>query len=297
MAILADQDSTILIQGITGREATTFARESLRYGARVVAGTSPGKGGSEVHAIPVYDCVRDALRRHRVDISVISVPPAFARDAALESIGNGIRLVVILTERVPRRDVVDVLGHAAMAGTRVIGPNSMGFICPGKTKVGLVGGPAADVAKAYQPGPVGIASRSGGMTTEIASLLTQEGIGQSTCVSIGGDAIVGTTFVDVLRLFDADPETKALVIFCEPGGSQEESLADLVRVNHVRIPVVAFIAGRFVDSRPGQRFGHAGAVIERGMGTTREKSRRLREAGVIVADALSEIPGIMRQLI
>ncbi len=295
MAILADANSTILIQGITGREATTFARESLAYGARVVAGTSPGKGSSEVHGIPVYNCVRDALCEHKIDVSVISVPPAFTKDAALESIYNGIKLITILTERVPQRDTAEIICNADQMGARVIGPNSMGLICPGKTKIGLVGGPASDVRKAYQPGPIGIASRSGGMTTELANLLTNHGLGQSACVSVGGDTIVGMTFVDLLALFDADPETKALVIFCEPGGSQEEALAEYVKKNQVKLPIVAFIAGRFVDNRPGQRFGHAGTIVERGMGTTREKSRLLREAGITVADKLSDVPNFLER--
>jgi succinyl-CoA synthetase alpha subunit len=295
MAILAGEETRILIQGITGREATSFARESLAYGARVVAGTTPGRGGSEVHGIPVYDCVRDALREHQVDASVVSVPPAFAKEAALEAISNGIGLIVIVTERMPRRDAAEVIGYARQKGIRLIGPDSMGLICPGRTRIGFMGGPASDARRAYRPGPVGVMSRSGGMTTELASLLTSHGLGQSTCVNIGGDVMVGTTFVDLMPLYEQDPETRALVIFGEPGGSQEEALAQYVASSRGTLPIVAFIAGRFVDSMPGRRFGHAGAMVEGDVGTVRGKIALLREAGVTVADRLSDVPRLVRE--
>lgn len=295
MAILADENTRILIQGITGREATGFARESLSYGARVVAGTTPGRGGIEVHGIPVYDCVRDALREYPAEASVVSVPPAFAKDAALEAIANGIRLVVIVTERVPRRDVAEIIGFAARKGSHIIGPDSMGMICPGRTRIGFVGGPARDVRKAYQPGPVGVMSRSGGMTTELASLLTCNGLGQSTCVNVGGDVIAGTSFVDLLPLFREDPETRALVVFGEPGGFQEEAMAEYIAANPGTLPIVAFIAGRFVDGMPGRRFGHAGAIVQGNTGTVKGKVRMLREAGVTVADRLSDVPALVKE--
>lgn len=295
MAILADESTGILIQGITGREATSFARESLAYGARVVAGTTPGRGGSEVHGIPVYDCVRDALREHPAEASVISVPAAFARDAALEAIDNEIKLIVIVTERVPRRDAAEIVGYAGRKGSRIIGPDSMGLICPGRTRIGFVGGPSRDARKSYQPGPVGVMSRSGGMTTEMASLLTFNGLGQSTCVNIGGDVIPGTSFVDLLPLFQRDPDTRVLVIFGEPGGSQEEAVAEYVARNPDTLPIVAFVAGRFVDGMPGRRFGHAGAVVEGNTGTVSGKARALREAGVVVADRFSQVPALVKE--
>ncbi len=289
MAILADESTRILVQGITGREATSMVRASLDYGARIVAGVTPGKGGRDVYGVPVYDTVRQAVRQHPADAAVIAVPPAFARGAALEALDNGIRLVVILTERLPRRDVVEVLEVADQAGATVVGPNSLGIISPGKTKVGMVGGPAEDVRKAYRPGPVGIISRSGGMTTEIASLLTLNGIGQSTCVSMGGDPIVGSTFVDLIRLFAADRETEAVVVFCEPGGTNEEELARYYQGSGLDLPVVAFIAGRFADEMPGVRFGHAATVVEGERGRTSTKAALFEKVGIAVADELADI--------
>lgn len=295
MAILADEKTRIIVQGITGREAAAATRDSLEYGAKVVAGVTPGKGGAEVYGVPVYDTVQAAVEAHPADASVVSVPAAFARDAAMEALETGIRLVVILTERIPRRDVVEVTTRAREREARVVGPNSLGLISPDRTRVGMVGGRAADVRKAYMRGPVGIQSRSGGMTTEIANLLTQHGIGQSTCVSIGGDPIVGSTYVDLMPLFEADPETRVMVIFGEPGGGSEEALAEYVVARRPRLPVVAFIAGRFADEMPGVRFGHAAAIVEGELGSTRGKIARLRQAGVLVAEEFSEIVELVRQ--
>ncbi|MBI2081588.1 MAG: CoA-binding protein [candidate division NC10 bacterium] len=297
MAILADEKTRILVQGITGREAATFVRDSLEYGARVVAGVTPGKGGGAVHGVPVYDTVAAALSEHPADATVISVPPAAVRDAALEALAGGLRLLVIVTERVPRRDVAEVLCAAEEGGATVIGPNSLGILSPEKTRVGMVGGPAADVRKAYAPGPVGIMSRSGGMTTEIANLLTQHGIGQSTCVSIGGDPLVGSTFRDLLPAFAADPETKAVVLFCEPGGTAEEALATAVKAGGLPLPLVAFVAGRFADEMPGVRFGHAAAIVEGERGSTRSKIAAFREAGIPVAEAFSEIATLLKRFL
>lgn len=297
MAILADEKTRILVQGITGREAATFVRDSLEYGAKVVAGVTPGKGGGAVHGVPVYDTVVAALSEHPADATVISVPPAAARGAALEALAAGLRLLVIVTERVPRRDVAEILCVAEESGATVVGPNSLGILSPGKTKVGMVGGPAADVRKAYAPGPVGILSRSGGMTTEIANLLTQHGIGQSTCVSIGGDPLVGSTFRDLLPAFAADPETAAVVLFCEPGGTAEEAVAGQVRAQGLPLPMVAFVAGRFADEIPGVRFGHAAAIVEGERGSIRNKIAAFREAGIPVADAFSDIVPMIKRLL
>jgi succinyl-CoA synthetase alpha subunit len=295
VAILADETTRIIIQGITGREASAAAKDSLELGARVVAGVTPGKGGTEIYGVPVYDTVRSAVSAHPADASVISVPAPFAKDAALEALENGIRLVVILTERIPRRDVVEVVTRAREVQARVIGPNSLGLISPGRTRVGMVGGRAADVRKAYMRGPVGIISRSGGMTTEVANLLTLNGIGQSTCVSTGGDPIVGSTSVELMPLFEADAETRAVVIFGEPGGGQEEMLAERVAGRPLRLPIVAFIAGRFADEMPGVRFGHAAAIVEGERGSTREKVARLKGAGVPVAEPFSQIVELVRR--
>ena len=207
MAILADKTTRVVIQGITGREATTFTKDMLDYGTIVVAGVTPGKGGQQVHGVPVYDTMRQALKNHSADATVISVPPALAKEATMESLENCIRLLVVVTERVPRKDIVEFLEVARKKNARVIGPNTLGLITPHHTKLGMAGGPVQDVQKAYMPGPVGIASRSGGMTTEIANLLTTNKIGQSTCIGIGGDPIVGSNFLDLIQLFDVDPET------------------------------------------------------------------------------------------
>ncbi|MBI2907694.1 MAG: CoA-binding protein [Chloroflexi bacterium] len=295
MSILVDENTRIIVQGITGREAVSFVRDSLGYGARIVGGVTPGRKGADVHGVPVYDCVKEIVDKGPVDASAIAVPVAFARDAAFEAIENGIKLVVVITERLPRKDVCQILELARMRGTRIIGPNTMGLISPGKSKIGAVGGPPADARKAFTLGPVGIMSRSGGMTTEIANLLTQSGLGQSTAINIGGDPIVGSTFLELLPFFESDPQTKALVIFCEPGGSMEAALADHVRIRGTRLPIVAFIAGRFADNMPGVRFGHAGSIVEGKRDTAAEKVRLFREAGITVAEEFSEIPGLIKE--
>lgn len=295
MAILADERTRIIVQGITGREAATFTAESLAYGARIVAGVTPGKGGQEVHGVPVYDTVVAALADHPAEATVISVPAPLLKDAALEAIENGLQLVVIITERIPRRDIAEVLEMARERGSRVIGPNSLGVISPGKTRVGMCGGSADAVRRAYTPGPVGVMSRSGGMTTEIASLLTHAGLGQSTCVSVGGDPIVGSTFLDLLPLYEADPETRAVVIFGEPGSTMEEALAAHLAAHGSRLPIIAFIAGRFADRMPGVRFGHAAAIVEGGRGSPAAKIAALRQAGVRVADHLRDLPSLVQE--
>jgi succinyl-CoA synthetase alpha subunit len=295
MAILAHEGTRILVQGITGREATTFTGESLHYGARIVAGVTPGKQGGSVHGVPVYDTVASALSENACDATIISVPARFALDAALEAMAHGIKLLVIVTERLPRSDVVAVLEEAEHTGAHVVGPNSLGIISPGKTRVGMAGGAANAVRQAYTPGHVGVVSRSGGMMTEIANLLTQAGIGQSTCVSIGGDPIIGSTILDLLPLYEADSETKALALFCEPGGVMEERLAEHLRHHGSRLPIVAFVAGRFADRMQGIRFGHAGAMVQGSQGSPMAKIMALRESGVCVADKLSQIPELVRK--
>ena len=295
MGILVDESTRIIVQGITGREATTLTRQSLDYGAKIVAGVTPGKGGSRVYDVPVYDTIGQALADHRADVSIISAPAAAVRDAALEAIGNGLRLILIITERIPRQDVAEVLAFARLAGTRIIGPNSLGLIVPGRVKIGMIGGPAADVRRAYTPGPVAVLSRSGGMTTEIANLLSQNGIGQSCCISVGGDPIVGSTFSDLLPLLEEDQATEAVVIYGEPGGGAEEALADLVTARRLRLPILAFIGGRFVDQMQGQRFGHAAVMVEGNRGSAAGKIVALRRAGIIVADRLSDVPTLVAQ--
>ncbi len=294
MAILAFAETRILVQGITGREAVTFALESIQYGAKISAGVTPGKGGQAVHGIPVFDTVAQALRAHPCDATVISVPARAVLAAAGEALDNGLKLLVIVTERIPRRDVVMLLERAASAGARVIGPNSLGIITPGQTRIGMCGGSADAVRRAYSPGPVGVISRSGGMMTEIASLLSQAGIGQSTCVSIGGDPIIGSTVLDLLPLYEGDADTHALVLFCEPGGVMEEQLAERLAQHPSRLKIIAFVAGRFAEQRQGMRFGHAGSMVEGNRGSPSAKMSILRAAGVRVADKVSQIPLLVR---
>jgi succinyl-CoA synthetase alpha subunit len=295
MSILISSDTRIIVQGITGREAVSFTRDMLDYGANVVGGVTPGRGGRDVVGVPVFDTVRQITDRQRVDVSVLAVPAPALRDAAFEAIEAGVPLLVILTERVPRRDVAQILELAEMRGARVVGPNSMGILVPGRCKAGPIGGPKEDAAKAYAPGPVGIMSRSGGMTTEIANLLTQRGFGQSTAVSMGGDPIIGSTFAELMPLWESDADTRALVIFGEPGGGQEAQLARYLSEHGTRLPIVAFIAGGFMEEMPGLRFGHAGSIVEGKADTAAAKARALREAGVLVAEDLSEIPSLLAQ--
>ncbi len=230
-------------------------------------------------------------------MSVLAVPAPALRDAAFEAIEVGLPLLVILTERVPRRDVVQVLELAEMRGARVVGPNSMGILVPDRCKAGPIGGPKEDAAKAYVPGPVGIMSRSGGMTTEIANLLSQQGLGQSAAVSMGGDPIIGSTFAELMPLWEADAESKALVIFGEPGGGQEAQFARYLLEHGTRLPIVAFMAGSFMEEMPGLRFGHAGSIVEGRADTAAAKARALSAlgGGVLVAEDLSEIPSLVAQ--
>jgi succinyl-CoA synthetase alpha subunit len=295
MTILATASTRILVQGITGREAATFTAESIAYGAKIVAGVTPGKGGSSIHEIPVYDTVGEAVGAHAIDATVISVPPPFALDAVCEALAHGIKLLVVVTERVPRRDVVTMLEYAARAGAHIIGPNTLGVISPGQTRVGMAGGSADAVRRAYLPGHVGVVSRSGGMMTEIANLLTQAGIGQSTCVSIGGDPIIGSTILDLLPFYEADHDTHALVLFSEPGGVMEERLAAAVEQHKPRLPIIAFVAGRFADQMQNVRFGHAGTIVQGSQGSPAAKIARLREAGILVASKLYQIPEMVRE--
>ncbi|MCH2171594.1 CoA-binding protein [Myxococcota bacterium] len=295
MAILIDKNTTFIVQGITGREAVSLTRENLAYGSKIVGGVTPGRAGREVYGVPVYDCVRDITARTKVDGAVVCVPPKFTRDAVFEAIENGIKIIVIVTERIPRLEVAQMVELARLRGARIIGPNCLGIITPGEVKMGGVGGPAEDTRKAYTKGPVGIMSRSGGMTTEIANTLTAAGLGQSTAVSIGGDAIIGTAYAELMPLFEADPETKAIAIYSEPGGRMEAELAEWVAENDSRLPIVAFMAGRFMDEMPGMRFGHAGTIVEGKADTTADKIERMKRSGISVAERIEEIPELIQQ--
>jgi succinyl-CoA synthetase alpha subunit len=296
MSILITRETRFIVQGITGREAVNLTRENLDYGAKIVGGVTPGRAGRDVYGVPVHDCVRDVIAREgQVDGSVVCVPPGFTRDAVFEAIENGIRLIVVVTENVPRREVAQMVELASLRGARIIGPNCLGIISPEEAKMGGIGGPAANTRQAYRKGKIGVMSRSGGMTTEIASTLTAAGLGQSTCVSIGGDAIIGTTYAELMPLFEADPETEAIAIYSEPGGRMEAELAEWVRENRSRLPIVAFMAGRFMDEMQGMRFGHAGTIVEGKEDTTSEKIARMEAAGISVAERIEEIPGLIEK--
>ena len=294
MSILISKDTSFIIQGITGREAAGLTRENLDYGATIIGGVTPGRAGRDIYGVPVYDCVRDIVEKHGQPVgSIVSVPPKFTKDAVFEAIENGIKIIVIVTENIPRKEVAQMVELANLRGARIIGPNCLGVISPGEAKMGGVGGPAANTRQAYTKGHIGIMSRSGGMTTEIASTLTAAGLGQSTCVSIGGDAIVGTTYAELMPFFEADEETHAIAIYSEPGGRMEAELAEWVTKNNSRLPIVAFMAGRFMDEMQGMRFGHAGTIVEGKEDTTADKIERMEAAGISVAERIEEIPALL----
>ncbi len=299
MSILIDAETTFIVQGITGREAVNLTRECLDYGAgaKIVGGVTPGRLGREVHGVPVFDTVAQAVEHHGGPIhgSVVTVPPAFTKDAVFEAIANGLKLVVIVTERIPRGDVAEMVELAAEHDARIIGPNCLGIIVPNVIKMGGIGGPAKDAAKAYSAGPVGVISRSGGMTTEMSSTLSATGLGQSTAVSIGGDAIIGSTYAELMPLFEADEHTRAIVIYTEPGGRMEAELSRWVVDNESRLPIVAFMAGRFMDEMPGMSFGHAGTIVEGKEDTAAEKIERLAAAGIVVAEEIAQIPELVKE--
>jgi succinyl-CoA synthetase alpha subunit len=301
MSILVDADTTFIVQGITGREAVNLTRECLEYGAgaKIVGGVTPGRLGRDIHGVPVFDAVAQAVAHHGgpIDGSVVTVPPAFTKDAVLEALENRIKLIVIVTERIPRGDVAQMVELADERGARIIGPNCLGVIVPDVIKMGGIGGPARDAAKSYSPGPVGVISRSGGMTTEMSSTLSAAGLGQSTAVSIGGDAIIGSSYAELMPLFEADPETRAIVIYTEPGGRMEAELAAWVGETGSRMPIVAFMAGRFMDEMPGMSFGHAGTIVEGIQDTATEKVARLQAAGIMVAERIEDIPQLVKERI
>jgi succinyl-CoA synthetase alpha subunit len=299
MSILLSKETTFIVQGITGREAVNLTRECLDYGSKVVGGVTPGRKGREVHGVPVFDTVAQAVEHHGgpIDGSVVTVPPAFTKDAVFEAILNGIKLIVVVTERIPRGDVAQMVELADREGARIIGPNCLGLIVPEVCKMGGIGGPAKDAAKAYAPGPVGVMSRSGGMTTEISSSLTQAGLGVSTAVSIGGDAIIGSTYAELMPFFEADEQTEAIVIYTEPGGRMEAQLAEWVKDNNSRLPIVAFMAGKFMDDEEmkGMSFGHAGTIVEGAEDTATQKIARLEAAGIRVVERIDEIPTVVKE--
>ena len=297
MAILINRHPRVLFQGITSRDASMVTRHMLDYGTVIQAGVTPGRGGREIHGVPVYDTVQAAVRRHGCDTSVIYVPPAFALDAVLEAVANGIRLVVIITENIPQQDAVRFLYAAAKAGVRVIGPNSVGLINPrDRVKLGAIGGD--NVERCFVPGRVGVISRSGGMTAETSWMVKRAGFGVSTSISIGGDALIGSTIRDLLELFQHDPDTGAVVTFSEPGTGQEEEAARFIEQGGFTKPLFSYVAGRFTESMPeGTVFGHAGAIISGGQGKPSAKLERLRKAGAHVVEHYDQLIDELRRVL
>jgi succinyl-CoA synthetase alpha subunit len=285
VSILVDENTRLLVQGITGREGTFHSQQAVAYGTKVVAGVTPGKGGTRVDGIPVFNTVREGRRETGANASVIFVPPAFAADAIMEAADAGMPLVVAITEGIPTIDMIRVMEFLRGKPTRLIGPNCPGIISPGKCKIGIMPG------QIHLPGHVGVISRSGTLTYEAVGQLTALGIGQSTCLGIGGDPIIGTNFVDALRLFNEDPDTRAVVMIGEIGGAAEEEAAAFIKAN-VGKPVVGFIAGR--TAPPGRRMGHAGAIISGGKGTAKDKIAALEAAGVAVAPSPALIGETLR---
>lgn len=289
MAILTDSARRVLVQGITGREGLTRTRLMRSYGAHIVAGVTPGKGGGEVEGVPVFDTAREAWEQvGPIDASVLFIPAPLVKSAALEAIAAGVKLLVIVPDRVPIYDVLEIANEADRVGARFVGPNTLGVLSPGQAVLGMMGGRAVSAREWFFPGPVGVSSRSGGITTSIAYYLARAGIGTSTLVHVGGDPIVGLPHPEVMRLFEQDPATRAIVLFGEIGTSQEEQVADLIESGALTKPVIACIGGR--SARSGTRFSHAGAIIEGERGTYEAKVRRLREAGATVVESFDDIP-------
>jgi succinyl-CoA synthetase alpha subunit len=288
MSILVDEKTQVIVQGITGRDGSFHTQGMLEYGTKVVAGVTPGKGGSMVHGVPVHDSVAEARAATGANTSVIYVPAAFAADAIYEAIDGGVKLVVCISEGVPVNDMIEVYAAVERSSSRLIGPNCPGLISPGKAKVGILPGVI------HKPGEVGVVSRSGTLTYQVVDLLTRAGIGQSTCIGIGGDPIIGTNFLDALELFENDPQTKAVVMIGEIGGTDEQEAARFVKSSMTK-PVVGFIAGR--TAPPGKRMGHAGAIISGGGGTAQEKTESMNAAGIPVARVPSDIPGLVLKVL
>jgi succinyl-CoA synthetase alpha subunit len=284
MAVLLTKRTRLLVQGITGHQGQFHTRAMLDFGTKVVAGVTPGKGGTKVEGVPVFESAEDAVRRTRANASIVFVPAPYAKDAAVEAIEAGVRLLVIITERIPVHDAMDLMPYARSKGCAVIGPNCPGIITPGEGKAGIM------PSHIFRPGDVGVISRSGTLTYEIVNAITQGGYGQSTCVGIGGDPIVGTDMMEALALFQKDRRTRRIVLVGEIGGTAEEEAAALVS-KRVTKPVVAYVAGR--TAPPGKRMGHAGAIIQAGRGTAASKIKAFADAGVAVADYPADVARLL----
>ena len=288
MSILLDKKTRVVVQGITGGEGSFHTRQMIEYGTNVVAGVTPGKGGQKFEDtnVPIFNTVADAVKATKADASAIFVPPPFAADAILESANAGIKFIVCITEGIPAKDMIEVYNSIKEKNVRLVGPNCPGVISPGKAKIGIMPG------FIHKQGKVGVVSRSGTLTYEAVKQLSDLGIGQSTCVGIGGDPIIGSRFIDVIKLFHEDPSTEGIVMIGEIGGSAEEEAADFIKKN-VKKPVVGFIAGR--TAPPGRRMGHAGAIISGGKGTAAEKMTAMKKAGIHVVESPAEIGITMKK--
>ena len=287
--MLINKNTCAIVQGITGAQGAFHTKLMLDYGTRIVAGVTPGKGGTQVHAVPVYDTVEEALAKHSANASIIFVPAPFAADAALEALENGIKTIVIITEHIPIRDAVNIMTYAKQANATIIGPNTPGIITPRECKLGIM------PPHIFKPGGVGIVSRSGTLTYEIAAGLTKSGLGQSTCLGLGGDSITGLDFIDVLKILEKDAQTKAVALIGEMGGNLEELAAEHIVKEEYPKPVVAFIAGR--SAPPGKRMGHAGAIVMGKAGTAENKIEALKSAGVDVAEKPSDVAKLLTRRI
>jgi succinyl-CoA synthetase alpha subunit len=290
MAIIVDENTKILVQGITGREGTFHTKSMLEYGSKILAGVTPGKGGQTVYGVPVYDSVSDALKNHPdINTSIIFVPAPYAADAVYEAIDNGIKTIVIITERIPTHDTLKFVNYARLKNVTIIGPNCPGIISPGRTKVGIMPG------HVFKKGIIGMVSRSGTLTYEIAHAITKSGLGQTTAVVIGVDPVTGLTFIDVLEMFRKDEETEAVVIIGEIGGDAEERAAEYIRLTKYEKPVVAYVAGR--TAPPEKRMGHAGAIISMGTGSAKSKIETFEKNGIPVASFPGEVASILMKLL
>lgn len=296
MSILVNENTEVVVQGATGREARLRIRLMQSYGTRVVAGVTPGKGGQMAEGVPVYDTVLEATERHPgVNTSAIFVPAQAAKAAAFEALDAGVSVITLHPERVPQQDMLEVIAYARRFGTHVIGPNTIGLISPGKALVGMIGGNPRSVTEFFCEGPVGVLSRSGGNTTTLAFYIKQAGLGQSTAIGMGGDAFVGTTLREYLGLFEQDSETQVVSYFGEIGTTIEEDAAAFIGEGGFTKPMVAYVAGRY--ARPDVRFGHAGAMISRGVGTAEGKRKKLRQVGVHVVDHFGDIGSATREVL
>ncbi len=292
MSILVDRDTRLLIQGATGHQARFDIRYCLEYGTRVVAGVTPGRGGETVEGVPIFNTVEAAVRATGANASAVYVPARAVRDAVLEAVDAGLKTLVAFAENVPRIDASVAVSAARAAGARLVGFNTNGVVSPGQSKIGGIGGDRTD--RIYAPGRIGVCSRSGGMSAELSHALQRAGLGVSTCVSMGGDPIVGMRMVEVLRLFEADRSTDAMVVFGEPGGTHEAEVAQAIRDGSLRKPVVALIAGQFQERYPqGVSFGHVAAMVLGTADTASAKRRMLAEAGARVADSLEAVPRLV----